>query len=82
VPVEAEVAAGDGEVGGDGQFFATAWAEQSAVVADSEAQGAQRGLRRTIADVAEQGLFTWFAFDNGTGRPGSHFLRIGQMTRI
>jgi hypothetical protein len=41
MPVEAEVAAGDGEVGGDGEFFAGTRAEQGAVVADAESQGAR-----------------------------------------
>ena len=39
VPVEAEVAAGDGEVGGDGQLLAGTGTNQGAVVADAEAQG-------------------------------------------
>ena len=57
VPVEAEVAAGDGEVGGDGQLFATARTEQGAVVADAEVDRAERGLSRAASDLAEQGLF-------------------------
>ena len=44
VPIEAEVAAGDGEIGGDGQFLAGAQAEQGAVVADAQPQ---RGIRRS-----------------------------------
>ncbi len=38
MPIEPEVAAGDGEVGGDGQLLAWAEAEQGAVVADAEAE--------------------------------------------
>ena len=79
LPVEAEVAAGDGEVGCDGDFLATARAKQGAVVADAKAQHAQGGLRRTAADVAEQGQFTRLGFADGMGWLGWHFLRIGQM---
>ena len=79
VPVEAEVTAGDGEVGGDGQFLAGARAEQGAVVADAQAQGAQGSLRRAAANMAEQGQFAWLGITQGMGRPGSHSLSIGQM---
>jgi hypothetical protein len=79
MPVEAEVAAGDGEVSGDGQFLATARAEQGAVVADAKTEGAQGGLRRTAADLAKQGQFTRLGFADGLGWLGWHFLRIGQM---
>ena len=47
VPVEAEVAAGDGEVGGDGQFFAWTRAKQGAIVADAEARE-RRGKACTV----------------------------------
>jgi hypothetical protein len=44
MPIQTEVTAGDGEVGGDGQFLAGAQAEQGAVVADAEAEaGRLRG---------------------------------------
>jgi hypothetical protein len=36
VPIEAEVAAGDGEVGGDGQLFAGSGTKDGAIVADAE----------------------------------------------
>jgi hypothetical protein len=38
VPVEAEVASGDGKVSGNSDFFSGARTEQSAVVADAEAE--------------------------------------------
>ena len=75
---------GDGEVGGDGEFFAGTRAEQGAVVADAEAQEARGGLCRAAADLAEQGQFPTLAFAQGDGLPGSHLLpgshsmRIGQ----
>src|ERR1035441_480448 len=84
VPVEAEVAAGDGKVGGDGEFFAGTRAEQGAVVADAEAQDAGGGMGCAAADLAEQGQFPALAVAQGAGLPGSHFLpgshsmRIGQ----
>jgi uncharacterized protein len=81
MPVEAEVAAGDGEIGGDGQFLARAQAEQGAVVADAEAQSAAGHLRRATADLAEQGQFTLLGVAQGMGRAGSHLLRIGQRGR-
>jgi len=55
VQVELEVAARDGEVGGDGEFFAGAEAKQSAVVADAKAQ-IWGGLHcRPLADAREKG---------------------------
>jgi len=85
VPVEAEVAAGDGEVGGDGEFFAGTGTEQGAVVADAEAQEARGGLCRAAADLAEQGQFPELAYVQRDGLPRSHLLprshsmRIGQI---
>ena len=42
MPIQLEVAAGDGEVGGDGQFFAGAEAKQGA----DRRSGSQNGSRR------------------------------------
>jgi hypothetical protein len=38
--IQEEMAAGDGEVGGDGQFLSSTQAKQGAVVADAEADAA------------------------------------------
>jgi len=50
VPVEAEVPAGDGEIGGDGELFIGSRTKQGAVVADAEAQfgGGDWAARRRI----------------------------------
>ena len=61
MPVEAEVAAGDGEVGGDGQLFAGTRTEQGAVVADAQTEGGSGGLARTPADPAQQSQFARLA---------------------
>jgi hypothetical protein len=50
VPVEAEVAAGNGEIGGDGQFFARTEAKQRAVVADAQWEAGVRRLRGAEAN--------------------------------
>ena len=55
VPVEAEVAAGDGEVGGDGQVVAGVGAEEGAVVADAQKQVGVGCLSRAGANPGEQG---------------------------
>jgi NAD(P)H-hydrate repair Nnr-like enzyme with NAD(P)H-hydrate epimerase domain len=55
MPVEPEVAAGNGQIGGDGQFLARTWAEQGAIVADAQPQSAARRLRCAAADLVEQG---------------------------
>jgi hypothetical protein len=57
VPIEAKVAAGDREVGGDGQLFAGARAQEGAVIANPEAQGGGGGLGGAGADLAEDGQF-------------------------
>jgi hypothetical protein len=36
MPIEAEVAAGYGEIGGDGQFFVFSRPDQGAIVADAQ----------------------------------------------
>jgi hypothetical protein len=83
VPVEAEVAAGDGEVGGDGQFFAGTRTEQGAVVADAEAEDGAEGLGCAAADLAEQSQFAAMAVAwQGIGPLQWHSLRIGQTTEI
>ena len=55
VPIEAEVAAGDGEVGGDGEFLAGTRAEQGAVVADAEAEARLAGVASAGANLAQEG---------------------------
>ena len=61
VPVEAEVAASDGEVGSDGQLLAGPKPEQGAVVADTQPQAAASGLRRPAANLGKQGQFSLLA---------------------
>jgi hypothetical protein len=79
MPVEAEVAAGNREVGGHGQFLAGTRTEQSAVVADAEAQVAG-GLASASADLAKQGKFAALAIAwQEVGPPEGHDLRIGQI---
>jgi hypothetical protein len=79
VPAQAEVAAGDGKVGGYSQFFTGERTEQGAVVADAKAQTALQGLPGAAADLGKQGSF---ALAPGTGSMSllrcPHFLRIGQ----
>jgi hypothetical protein len=61
MPVEAKVAAGDGEVGGDGQFFAGTRTDQGAVVADAQAENCSGGPARTAANQAQQSQFAQLA---------------------
>jgi len=79
VPVKSEVAAGNGQIGGDGQFLAGAGAEQGAVVANAQAQPTAGRLRRAAADLAEQGKFASFAGTSGFVPFRLHPLRIGQI---
>jgi len=78
VPVEAEVAAGDGKVGGDGDFFSGTRAEEGAVVADAEADGAG-GADGAGADLGDEGQFTAGIAGGTRGRRWleAHGLRIG-----
>ena len=55
VPVEAEVAAGDREVGGDGELFAGSETKEGAVVADAELQLWTLGVGCAEANSTEQG---------------------------
>jgi hypothetical protein len=61
VPIEAEVAAGDGEVGGDGQFLAWTQADEGAVVANAQAQTATGDVWRSGANLGEKSSFSLFA---------------------
>jgi hypothetical protein len=54
VPIEAEVAAGDREIGGDGELLAGAKTEQGAVVTDAEAQRGTRRSGRAGANPGQQ----------------------------
>jgi hypothetical protein len=77
MPVEAKVAAGNGEVGGHGQFLAGAKAKQGAIVADAQTEAAG-SPRNPASNLTEQSEFTL-----GYGTAGdcfsqsSTFLRIG-----
>jgi hypothetical protein len=82
MPVEAEVAPGDGQVGGHSQFFATARSQQGAVVADTQAETAPRTAHRSLANLAEQGQFATVGGCSKLGRFYRHFMRIGQAAWI
>jgi hypothetical protein len=73
VPVEAKVAAGDGEIGGDGQLLAWAEAKQGAVVANAQPQPGSGRFGRASANSGEQGQLTRLAKTPWI-RP--HLLRI------
>ena len=51
--IQEEMAAGDGEVGSDGQFLSGTRTKQRAVVADAEADAG--GLHGPAANLAEKG---------------------------
>jgi hypothetical protein len=55
MPIKPEMTAGDGEVGGDGEFFTGVGAEKGAVVADAETEPAAAGVRGAITNLADQG---------------------------
>ncbi len=61
VPVKPEVAAGDGQIRGHGQFFAVAGSKERAVVANSQAQAvlpaAAGSAGRPRTNFADQGKF-------------------------
>jgi hypothetical protein len=61
VPIKAEVAAADGEIGGDSQFFAGTRTEQCAVVADPKAKDAAGLPSCAAADIPQQGNFALLA---------------------
>ena len=77
VPVEAEVAAGDGEVGGDGQLLAGSKVEQGAVVADAQAQRGTRRSGRAGANPGEQRQLARFAGTRRFHAIRPHLLSIG-----
>jgi hypothetical protein len=72
VPVEAEVATGDGEVGGDGQFFAGTGGKEGAVVADAEAEAAQRGAGGAAANLLKESEFALAGGGSGIGFLAAH----------
>jgi hypothetical protein len=78
VPVQPEVAAGNGEVGSDGHFLFGPRPEQGAVIANSQPHAAASRLCRTAAYLAEEGQFAPPTAAQGIGSLRSHFLRIGQ----
>ena len=57
MPVEAEMAAGDGEVGGDGQFFTVPGTKHGAIVAYAEPEGCAGRLAGTGLNLADQVQF-------------------------
>ena len=61
VPIEAEVAAVDGEIGSDGQLFAGAKAEQGAVVTNAQPQREVRRFERAGANPGQQRQLAWSA---------------------
>jgi hypothetical protein len=86
VPVEPKVAAGDGEVGGDGQFLAPARGHQGAVVANSQAKAANLaaagGMGSPLSNFCEQGEFASSAHGSEMGLLQAHLTRIGQSCGI
>jgi hypothetical protein len=73
------MAASDREIGGDGQLFAGAEADQGAVVADAQPQAATGGLGNPAANLLEQCEFAVFPGCRRSRRFRSHSLRIGQI---
>jgi hypothetical protein len=59
MPIEAEVAACDGEVSGDCQFLATTRPKHSAVIADPEPERCAGNLLCAGSDLADQVKFPW-----------------------
>ena len=57
MPVELEVAAGDGEVGGDGEFLARPWTDESTVVAYAQADFPGCGAGRPVANLGHESQF-------------------------
>lgn len=87
VPVEAEVTAGNGKIGGDGEFFAGAGSEQGAVVADAEAEGGGGKASGLSPDAANDfqfanGVAGWEAGQLGRDCLGSNCRAEGHCLRI
>ena len=59
MPVQLEVTACDGKIGGDGQLFAGPESEQGAIVANAEAEAAARGPGCAAANLAQERQFAW-----------------------
>jgi hypothetical protein len=59
------MAAGDGKVGGYGQFFAGTWGEEGAVVADTEPEAAVGGVGGAAANLEQDGEFALPGGDSG-----------------
>jgi hypothetical protein len=76
VPVEAEVPPVDGEVGGNGQFFAVARGYERAVVANAPAKAAARSAGCPLANLAKKGKFASSAGDSGMELFQAHLMRI------
>jgi hypothetical protein len=76
VPVEAEVAAGDREVGGYGELFAGGGTKDGAVVADAETQLRSGGLGGAEANPVEEGQLAEVGRVRFFGR-ARHPMRIG-----
>jgi len=62
MPVEPEVNAGDGQVGGDREFVARAGTEQGAIVADAQGESPGSGAGCSLADVADEIEFAAIGF--------------------
>jgi hypothetical protein len=72
VPVEAKVAAGNGKVGGDGQFFSGTGGEQGAVVADAQPKAALGSACGAAANLEQNGEFALPGSGSGIGLFTAH----------
>jgi hypothetical protein len=82
VPVEAEMASGDRQIRGHGQFLVAAREHEGAVVADAQAKAAlpaaAGGVGCPLANLAQQGEFASSVSGSRMGLFHLHVLRIGQ----
>jgi hypothetical protein len=79
VPVEAKVAARDGEVGRDGQFLTGPRSQESTVVSDTETQAdSPGGATGAVPYLTQEGELTAFHHGSRMGLLSAHLLRMAQ----
>jgi hypothetical protein len=71
VPIEAKVAACDGQVRRDGKFFVLFWLQQGTVITNAQVQSSPGHFCHPVAYPGEQRQFAWFGFRNQRLMPHS-----------
>jgi hypothetical protein len=75
VPIQAEMATGNRQIGGNGKFLTGTRTDQGTIVPDAQTQAAFGGLNGAAADLAKQGQFAKGCSAAGSTLFARHILK-------